>query len=515
MCTDEFDITRHWGNLSPYHTADGFGIHDVGIPPDCEVSQVHILHRHGERFPTTAINDGGNTQRFAYKIGNASINRTLGATGPLAFLRKYEYRLGSGILTSVGAQTLFSSGSNFWTEYGRLLYKEESGSVRWSDLLNVFSNGTARPKPLLRTTGLERIYESARWWASGFFDDLNGGSSNTSYDLLVIPEGVKENNTLASYDSCTNSLNPIVHLIGERAQAIFFDNYLQSALARLSTHLDPKFNLSTRDVYAMQTICPYEVAYLGSSDFCSLFTEQEWIDFEHSISLRFYGDYSFGNPTGRAQGIGYVQELLARLQNQYLYVGNTSVNSTLDSNPTTFPLEQPFYLDMTHDNMIIAALTALGLKYFRGPPTGLPYNISHAPNPPETFRLSQVTPFGARLYTEVLTCSASNPIVKKSKVKTVYSNPNITNGTKFIRMKLNGKTLPLHTLGCPSRSDGICALEDFLATQLESAHKAQYNAACYGNYVVNGTISSQVSDGNLKKPRRRARRSDTEAQTST
>ena len=490
-------MTQHWGNLSPYHPANGFGVTDTDIPPDCEVSQVHVLHRHGQRFPTEALDDGRNTQRFAYKIGNASINGVLGATGPLAFLEKYQYRLGLNTLTATGAQTLFSSGSNFWTQYGHLLYKQESGSVRWSGLLNVFPNGTARPKPLFRTTSQQRIYESARWWASGFFDNADGGSSNTNYNLLIIPEGGTENNTLASYDSCKNSVDHIVGYIGDTAQAVFYNNYLKSAHARLSKHLNPKFNLTTVDVYAMQTICPYEVAYLGSSDFCSLFTKQEWIDFDYSLSIQFYGDYSFGNPTGRAQGIGYVQELLARLQEQYLHTSNTSVNSTLDNNPTTFPLGQPFYLDMSHDDIIVSALTALGMNYFKGPLTGLPYHIPHAPNPPEKFQLSQIAPFGARLYTEVLKCSASNPKVKKSKEATSYSKSNITNGTRFIRMKLNEKTLPLHTLGCPFRPDGLCSLDDFLATQVNSAAKAQYAAACFGNYVVNGTISSQVSNGNL------------------
>jgi 3-phytase len=300
-------MSRYWGNLSPYHPADGFGVTDTEIPLDCEVSQVHILHRHGQRFPTAAVDDGGNTQRFANKIRNASINGILNATGPLTFLNKYKYRLGLNTLTAIGAQTEISSGSTFWTQYGHLLYKEMSGSVQWNDSLNVFLNGTARPKPLLRATSQERIYESARWWASGFFNNSDGGSSNTSYDLLIIPEGGKENNTLASSDSCPNSDDHIVGHIGNTAQAVFYNNYLQSALGRLSTYLDSKFNLTIMDVYAMQTICPYEVAYLGSSDFCGLFTEQEWIDFDYSLSIEYYtlkkirflgNSYQLGNSFG-------------------------------------------------------------------------------------------------------------------------------------------------------------------------------------------------------------------------
>jgi hypothetical protein len=58
--------------------------------------------------------------------------------------------------------------------------------------------------------------------------------------------------------------------------------------------------------------------------------------------------------TGRAQGIGYLQELIARLTHQYIYTSNTSVNSSLDNNPTTFPLDQKFHMDMSHDDILIS-----------------------------------------------------------------------------------------------------------------------------------------------------------------
>ena len=63
-------------------------------------------------------------------------------------------------------------------------------------------------------------------------------------------------------------------------------------------------------------------------------------------------DYGYGQPTGRAQGIGYVQELIARLTNQYIYASNSSVNSTITNNPTDFPLGRPFYADFSHDDIM-------------------------------------------------------------------------------------------------------------------------------------------------------------------
>jgi hypothetical protein len=98
----------------------------------------------------------------------------------------------------------------------------------------------------------------------------------------------------------------------------------------------------------VQSICAYETQYIGSSDFCTLFTEAEWQGFENTLDIEYYYDYSFGNPTGRAQGIGYVQELVARLTKQYITSSNSSVNYTIDNNAEDFPLNIPFYADFSH-----------------------------------------------------------------------------------------------------------------------------------------------------------------------
>ena len=87
----------------------------------------------------------------------------------------------------------------------------------------------------------------------------------------------------------------------------------------------------------MQSLCAYETAYIGQSDFCYLFTQDEWAGFENSIEIKYYYDFSYGSPIGRAQGIGYVQELIARLKNEYITSSNSSVNSTFDPTPIYSP----------------------------------------------------------------------------------------------------------------------------------------------------------------------------------
>jgi hypothetical protein len=212
----------------------------------------------------------------------------------------------------------------------------------------------------------------------------------------------------------------------------------------------------------MQSICAYEYNYLYSSDFCTLFTEQEWEGFENTLDIEYYYDYSFGQPTGRAQGIGYLEELLARLQHHFILSSDSSVNSTLDDNEQDFPLNQKFYADFSHDDILISILTAMSLDYLKDPPSLTDF----PPNSTRHFVMSNLTPFAARLVTEVIGCADSDPAAVAKK-RTAYSADqygydasNATN--KFIRMRLNNGILPLSTIRgglCEGRTDGMCALD--------------------------------------------------------
>ena len=71
------------------------------------------------------------------------------------------------------------------------------------------------------------------------------------------------------------------------------------------------------------------------------------------MDLYFWYDSAFGSPVARVQGIGYVQELLARLTHTPIPVHNSSTNATLDDNPVTFPLGQSLYVDATHEVVVL------------------------------------------------------------------------------------------------------------------------------------------------------------------
>jgi hypothetical protein len=99
------------------------------------------------------------------------------------------------------------------------------------------------------------------------------------------------------------------------------------------------------------------------------------------------------------QGVGYVNELLARLTNSPV-VDHTSTNTTLNADPATFPLNRTIYADFTHDSVLTAVLTAIGLF-----PTHK-LKTTH-PKAHRVWRASEIMTFSTRMVVEKLTCERS------------------------------------------------------------------------------------------------------------
>lgn len=157
-----------------------------------------------------------------------------------------------------------------------------------------------------------------------------------------------------------------------------------------------------------------------------MFTEEEWKGFNYSyvlddlsfsvshplassLDLFFWYDSAFGSPVARVQGIGYVQELVARLTHTPIAVHNSSTNATLDDDPATFPLGQSLYVDATHEVVVlnskltmfsgnkantISVLTALNLTNFAA--SG-PLPADHIP-PNRSFKVSHLAPFATNVH---------------------------------------------------------------------------------------------------------------------
>jgi hypothetical protein len=73
------------------------------------------------------------------------------------------------------------------------------------------------------------------------------------------------------------------------------------------------------------------------------------------LALQIWYGSGPGSPTSAAVGIGYVQELVSRLTKTRIREFHSSVNESIVSNETLFPLDQPLYVDATHDTVMSAS----------------------------------------------------------------------------------------------------------------------------------------------------------------
>ncbi|KAF5386547.1 hypothetical protein D9757_005881 [Collybiopsis confluens] len=439
----EWDLFKHWGNLSPWYSNERgtFGLDsDPDAPDTCRVTSLHLLHRHGARYPSE--------DSFAKRFGEGS--KKWKAKNDLAFLNDWHvkffsltYKLGENILTPFGRQQMFDLGVSMRLKYGYLL--------------NDFTE--TKTIPVFRTTSKDRMVHSALNFALGFF----GYPFEGQYQQSIVIEEKEFNNTLKPDETCENAKKDSIGKRGEWYVERWTKTYLKKTRKRLQSHLDD-YRLSIDDVYAMQQMCAHETVALGYSKFCELFTQEEWEGFDYSYDLEYWYNSAFGSPVGRVLGAGWIQELLARLEHKPIKANQHrfSTNKTLDGNPVTFPVNQSLYVDVTHEEVVLSILTALNLTTLaaNGP---LPYD--HIPKR-HSFKGSQLSGFGSNVQIQVLECSSSSLASEEQ-----------------IRIIINDAPVPLTGIrGCPKQKDGMCPLKTFVKAQREILEETSWEWGCFGDY---------------------------------
>jgi Histidine phosphatase superfamily (branch 2) len=336
------------------------------------VSFVQLLSRHGSRYPTAS-------RSKSYNETIASIHhRTRSYSDEYSFLQLYTYSLGADDITKFGEMEMFYSGVTFYNRYHDLAQKAT---------------------PFVRASGDGRVLASAQFFSSGYHTTKTNHSipDTYPYDILVIGEYPDSNNTL-NHGLCTafETAPPPIE------QYLWALKVVPPIMARVNHNL-PGADLSAIDILNLMDLCPFET--VASADgivppFCDIFTYEEWREYEYFQDLGKYYGYGQGSPLGPTQGVGFVNELIARMTNSSVR-DRTCVNHTLDSSPSTFPLGLPLYADFSHDNDMTSVFFALGLydslpKYVNDP--------GEARQAREGYSASTTVPFGARAYVEKMVC---------------------------------------------------------------------------------------------------------------
>lgn len=444
--SSSFDMKRYWGNLSPWYSVSSadYGLPDASplIPDGCNIVQVHVLYRHGARYPTSDAAPA----TFAEKIANAS-KTGFSVTGELSFLADWTYKLGAEFLTPFGRSQNFLLGLEYRQLYGSLLN-------------NFTEQGTI---PVFRTQSQDRMVKTANNFAAGFFgvpeylDEVN-------IEILVETSGL--NNSGAPYDTCTNSNVESRGSIGTTVAKAFANNAFNATLSRFNSQVTG-ITFTSTDIIAMLQLCSYETVALGYSVFCNLFSQEDYLNLEYYYDLSFYYENGPGSPVAAAQGKGYLQEFVARFTGTYP-TPESSLNETFDNNPTYFPLNQSIYADATHEVVVLDVLTAFNLTaLFDGEPLSVTENTQQ-----NTFVASKTVPFATHFTVQVLECPAYQP-------------------TKQIRFIVNDAVIPVNGTypGCEYDADGLCSFDNVVSVLQQRLDEIDYDYDCFANYTAKAGVN--------------------------
>ncbi|KAJ5108052.1 phytase [Penicillium angulare] len=421
------DLSHSWGQYSPYFSlaindssstshsgSSSSSISSISdaVPQQCNITFVQVLSRHGARYPTAS-----KSEKYAQLIKDIQANATA-YKGKASFLKTYNYTLGSDDLTTFGENQMVNSGIKFYSRYESL---------------------SRNNIPFIRASGSSRVIESGQLFIEGFQKskklDKHALSQSSPKINVVISEEAGSNNTL-NHNTCPAfESSTLSDKVEDNYTAIFVPE-IQSRLQSLL----PGTSLSLDEVTYLMDLCAFNTVSdtpdgSTKSAFCALFTASEWKEYNYYQSLSKYYGYGAGNPLGPTQGVGFVNELIARLTHTPVR-DHTTTNRTLDSKRSTFPLDKAIYADFTHDNGLISIYFALGLYNGTAP---LPKNHVQSFERADGYSASWTVPFGARAYVEMMDCGGEQPLV---------------------RILVNDRVVPLS--GCDVDEMGRCKRDDFV-----------------------------------------------------
>ncbi|KAA8618384.1 Histidine phosphatase superfamily branch 2 [Pyrenophora tritici-repentis] len=286
--TEDWNILYHLGGNGPW-VEKVIDVVEGGIaPPDgCEVIQVHMMARHAERYPTRRA---AKAQKAVYQRMKAS-NKTF--TGNLAFFNNWTLYWTSDKteveqLTTTGpfAGTLsaFTTGVRLRTRYQHLLTHATTPTTFWA------SNST-------------RVIQTAKHFASGFFG-LDYTTTHTANLTVISEHSSLGANTLTPGRTCLLNKKDKQHgqRNGYRLAAQYRATYMPPIRERLLTQTDMSF--SDPEIYAMQEMCGFETTVRGRSDWCNVFTKEEFLNFEYARDVLHY--YRAGPGLKYGVGMGWL-----------------------------------------------------------------------------------------------------------------------------------------------------------------------------------------------------------------
>lgn len=148
-----------------------------------------------------------------------------------------------------------------------------------------------------------RVIETAKHFAFGFFG-IDYKDSNTAALEVISEHPSLGANTLTPGRTCL--ANKRDHNEGQRKGYRLMGDYRATYIGAIRERLlgQTSMKFSDQEVYAMQEMCGFETTVRGRSDWCDVFTQDEFLSFEYARDLLHY--YRAGPGQRYAPSMGWL-----------------------------------------------------------------------------------------------------------------------------------------------------------------------------------------------------------------
>jgi acid phosphatase len=291
--TKDWNILYHLGGNGPW-VEKTIDVVDGGIaPPDgCEVVQVHMMSRHAERYPT--MKAGRKQKAVVQRMKDSGI----AFTGNLAFFNDWDLFWTSDEtqleqLTTTGP---FAGILNSFTTGVRL-------RTRYQHLLDQIFSTSSNQTTTFWASDSNRVIETAKHFAAGFFG-LDYNTTNTAALQVISEKSSVGADTLTPGRTCLANKKDAAEgqQKGYRLTHEYRATYMPPIRERLLNQTG--MNFTDHEIYAMQEMCGFETTVRGRSDWCNVFTREEFLSFEYARDVLHY--YRAGPGQRYATSMGWL-----------------------------------------------------------------------------------------------------------------------------------------------------------------------------------------------------------------
>ncbi|CAG8824302.1 37103_t:CDS:2, partial [Gigaspora margarita] len=365
----EYLICKHYFAIEPAETAFTLDIEPITHPDKCELKQLHLLTRHGSRYPSPP--DIRAMDQLSKIFANVSVAKEW-YKNPFPMERNYQ-------LIPRGELEPYYDGKQSALRYDIFWKNVKKTTGRYDPEVVKFQAGA-----------FSRCGASAMAFSEGLFNGDGPLDTCKNQPVYVWNIPANEDNIIEMYNNCLLANETVINNnpTFDEQNHIFGNNTLKPIADRMTKDYGIYPPLDPYLVPKIYDACEFWVLHFNRADtWCSLLSEDDIIKSAYYVDMIGYYKYSYGNPLNEQTGCVYYTQLVNSVEN---YLNGSSI-MVAD-------------LKNGHAHTMIPVLTTLGAAKN---PLPLSANLTLSQIKQLKYTAGKSIYWSSTIYFEIYTCSDS------------------------------------------------------------------------------------------------------------